>query len=81
MIALGADEIVMSNLSELSPIDPSAANVFNPPDPMNPQNRIPISVEDVMAYFDLAKNKFGGLHRLLGMDNGGSIRHEFQRQL
>jgi len=59
MIALGADEIVMSNLSELSPIDPSAANVFNPPDPMNPQNRIPISVEDVMAYFDLAKNKFG----------------------
>jgi len=59
MIALGADEIVMSNLSELSPIDPSAANVFNPADPLNPQNRIPISVEDVMAYFDLAKNKFG----------------------
>jgi hypothetical protein len=59
MIALGADEIVMSNLSELSPIDPSTANVFNPLDPTNPQNRIPISVEDVMAYFDLAKNKFG----------------------
>lgn len=59
MIALGADEIVMSDLSELSPIDPSTANVFNPPDPQNPQNRIPISVEDVMAYFDLAKNKFG----------------------
>jgi hypothetical protein len=59
MIALGADEIVMTNLSELSPIDPSTANVFNPPDPTNPQNRIPISVEDVMAYFDLAKNKFG----------------------
>ena len=59
MIALGADEILMSNLSELSPIDPSTANVFNPPDPMNPQNKIQISVEDVMAYFDLAKNKFG----------------------
>ncbi len=59
MIALGADEIVMSDLSELSPIDPSAANIFNPQDPNNPQNRIPISVEDVMAYFDLAKNKFG----------------------
>ncbi len=59
MIALGADEIVMSNLSELSPIDPSTANIFNPLDPTNPQNRIPISVEDVMAYFDLAKNKFG----------------------
>ncbi len=59
MIALGADEVVMSDLSELSPIDPSTANVFNPPDPQNPQNKIPISVEDVMAYFDLAKNKFG----------------------
>jgi len=59
MIALGADEIVMSDLSELSPIDPSTANVFNPTDPQNPQNKIPISVEDVMAYFDLAKNKFG----------------------
>ncbi len=59
MVALGADEIVMSDLSELSPIDPSTANVFNPIDPANPQNRIPISVEDVMAYFELAKNKFG----------------------
>jgi len=59
MISLGADEIVMSDLSELSPIDPSTANVFNPPEPNNPQGRIPISVEDVIAYFDLAKNKFG----------------------
>lgn len=59
MIALGADEIVMSNLSELSPIDPSTTNAFNPQDPQNPQNKLPISVEDVMAYFDLAKNKFG----------------------
>lgn len=59
MISLGADEVVMSDLSELSPIDPSTANVFNPPDPANPQNRIPISVEDVVAYFDLAKSKFG----------------------
>lgn len=59
MIALGADEIVMSDLSEISPIDPSTANVFNPADPTNPQSRIPISVEDVIAYFDLAKNKFG----------------------
>ncbi len=59
MIALGADEIIMTDLAELSPIDPSTANVFNPADPANPQGRIPISVEDVMAYFDLAKNKFG----------------------
>jgi len=59
MISLGADEIVMTDLAELSPIDPSTANVFNPADPANVQNKIPISVEDVMAYFDLAKSKFG----------------------
>ncbi|MBU4480504.1 hypothetical protein KKG48_03645, partial [Patescibacteria group bacterium] len=59
MISLGADEIVMSDLSELSPIDPSTANAFNPQDPTNPQAKIPISVEDVVAYFDLAKTKFG----------------------
>lgn len=59
MIALGADEIVMSDLSEISPIDPSTANVFNPTDPNNPQAKIQISVEDVISYFDLAKNKFG----------------------
>ena len=58
MIALGADEIIMSDLSEISPIDPSTANIFNPTDPQNSQNKIPISVEDVIAYFDLAKNKF-----------------------
>jgi len=59
MIALGADEIVMTDMSELSPIDPSTANIFTPVDPQNPQTRIPISVEEVMSYFDLAKNKFG----------------------
>ena len=59
MVALGADEIVMTNMGELSPIDPSTSNVFNPTDPQNPQSKIPISVEDVMAYFDLVKNKFG----------------------
>ena len=59
MIALGADEIVMSDMSELSPIDPSTSNFFNPADPKNPEGRIPISVEEVMSYFDLAKNKFG----------------------
>lgn len=59
MISLGADELIMGDLSEISPIDPSTANVFNPQDPLNPQGRIPISVEDVIAYFDLAKTKFG----------------------
>lgn len=55
LICLGTDEILMSKLATLSPIDPSVANQFNPQDPLNPQNRFPIAVEDVMAYFELAE--------------------------
>lgn len=57
LICLGADEVVMSRIATLSPIDPSVANAFNPEDPANPPNRIPIAVEDVLAYFELAKNQ------------------------
>jgi len=59
LICLGADEIVMGKLAELSPVDPTTANVFNPIDPMNPAGRWPISVEDVTAYLSLAKEKAG----------------------
>jgi hypothetical protein len=55
LICLGADKILMSKIATLSPIDPSVANAFNPQDPANPQNRIAIAVEDVMAYFELGK--------------------------
>lgn len=55
LVCLGADQVYMSKIGTLSPIDPSVANAFNPQDPVNPQNRIPIAVEDVLAYFELAK--------------------------
>ena len=55
LVCLGADCVHMSKIGTLSPIDPSVANAFNPQDPANPANRIPIAVEDVMAYFELAK--------------------------
>lgn len=57
MICLGADEIVMLEESELSPIDPTTGNQFNPIDPANPSNRLGISVEDVAAYFRLATDR------------------------
>lgn len=57
LVCLGADNVVMSKIATLSPIDPSVANAFNPQDPTNPTNRIPIAVEDVMAYFELAKSQ------------------------
>jgi len=57
LICLGADKIVMAKLGELTPVDPSTANDFNPQNPLNPAVRIPISVEDVIAYLALAKNQ------------------------
>jgi hypothetical protein len=56
LLALGADEIVMTRYASLSPIDPTVANQFNPQDPANPANRLPIAVEDVMAFIELAKH-------------------------
>ena len=61
LICLGADEVVMTQFAELSPIDPTVGNQFNPVDPRNPQNVLGISVEDVAAYFDLCKGKDVGI--------------------
>jgi len=58
LICMGADEIVAGKMAELSAIDPSVANEFNPPNPMNPLTRIQISVEDVNAFKALAE-RFG----------------------
>jgi len=58
LICLGANEIRMSKLAELSPIDPTTGNQFNPIDEKT-KSRKGISVEDVIAYRDLAKNDFG----------------------
>jgi hypothetical protein len=59
LICLGADEVVMTDLAELSPIDPTTGNQFNPTDPTNPQTRFGISVEDVAAYFELSEKRAG----------------------
>ena len=59
LICLGADEVIMSEAAELSPIDPTTGNQFNPTDPANPANRFGISVEDVAAYFELSKDRAG----------------------
>jgi hypothetical protein len=60
LVCLGADEIVMTKMAQLSPVDPSVANAFNPEVPgKEPKERIPISVEDVAAYFRLATERAG----------------------
>jgi ClpP class serine protease len=57
LIALGANRIYMTRFGTLSPIDPSVTNDFNPQDPANPDHRIPIAVEDVLAFFQLASEQ------------------------
>lgn len=56
LLSLGADEIVMTKQATLGPIDPSVNTALNPPVPGKSADvRVPISVEDVAGYFDLAK--------------------------
>lgn len=55
LICLGADEVIMTESAELSPIDPTTGNQFNPADPNNPARRFGISVEDVAAYFQMSE--------------------------
>ena len=62
MLALAAKRVVMTRLGELSPIDPTTGNQFNPVDALNPRGRLGISVEDVRAYREFLQD----LVRLLG---------------
>lgn len=53
VIALGADEIVMTKKAELGPIDATIQNGPYNPMEKNSNQRLPISVEDVTGYFSL----------------------------
>ncbi len=59
LMCLGADEIVMSKMGELGPIDPSVVNAFNPQDPANACARLPVNIEDVYSYMALIAEKMG----------------------
>ena len=55
MLTLASNKIHMTRIAELSPIDPSTGNQFNPIDPNNKNNRLGISVEDLNAYKEFIK--------------------------
>ena len=61
LIALGADEIVMSRMGQLSPVDPTVTSPFNPVLPGQPAGVppqfLPVSVEDVIAFMDLLRDE------------------------
>ncbi|MBM4423964.1 MAG: hypothetical protein FJ030_11305 [Chloroflexi bacterium] len=60
MLALGANEIIMGPLSELSPIDSSVQTPYNPPNADQPNEpKTQISVEDIMGFFSLARDRIG----------------------
>ncbi len=60
LFTLSANEIVMSRLGQLSPIDPSITTPLGPnvqvPTQPGQFRVVPISVEDVVGFFDLAKD-------------------------
>ena len=62
LISIGADNIVMTKQATLGPIDPSLNSPLNPQNPTVPNNpgaRLPVSVESIQGFFELAKNNLG----------------------
>jgi hypothetical protein len=63
LIALGADELIMTKGAQLSPVDPSLASPYNPTAPGQIQlgavQLLPVSVEDVIGYLRLARDEAG----------------------
>jgi hypothetical protein len=61
LITLGADEIIMTPMGQLSPIDPSVEHPLGPQVQLPGQTggRIaPVNVEDVNAFLDMARDEF-----------------------
>lgn len=60
LIAIGADRLVMTKQATLGPIDPSTNGPFNPQFPVEGSgNTMPVSVEHVAGFLDLAKEHRG----------------------
>ena len=62
LICLGANTIIMTKQATLGPIDPSLNSPLNPQNPEAPQNplaRVPVSVESINSFFELAKKELG----------------------
>jgi Serine dehydrogenase proteinase len=61
LIALGADELVMSEMGQLSPIDPSVPHPLSPKVTLPNQliQDVPVNVEDVDGFLSFARNELG----------------------
>lgn len=61
LISLGTNRIIMTKQATLGPIDPSINGPLNPqiPGTNNPNAKVPVSVEFVDAYLQMAKKELG----------------------
>lgn len=59
LMSLGANRILMTKQATLGPIDPSLSGPLSPAVPNQPHQRVPVSVEAVQGYIDLAKEVMG----------------------
>jgi len=62
LLSLGANTIIMTKQATLGPIDPSLNSPLNPQNPLAPNNptaRVPVSVESIKGYIQLAKEDLG----------------------
>lgn len=60
LIALGTNRIIMTKQATLGPIDPSTNGLMNPQVNINGQQiPVPVSVEQVNGFIDMAKNDLG----------------------
>ncbi|MFA6711783.1 MAG: serine protease [Candidatus Caldatribacteriota bacterium] len=58
LLSLGADKIYMTKQATLSPIDPSINTPLNPSGP-NTNEKLPVSVESIKGFIQLAKEELG----------------------
>ena len=61
LICLGANNLIMTKQAVLGPIDPSINGPLNPTIPgiPDPNAKVPVSVEHVNAYIEMARKDFG----------------------
>ena len=59
LMALGASRIFLTKQATLGPIDPSISGPLSPAVPGQPNQRVPVSVEAVQGYIDLARGQLG----------------------
>jgi Serine dehydrogenase proteinase len=84
-ISLGADEIVMTELSQLGPVDPSRRHPLLPEDKFTPQGQDPqplsISVQDLRQFIQFVAADGAEEGRTLSPPDSAAIYTELMRQV